>query len=188
MTGTLYSKHVERWIDCKKCPLHKCRKRVVLARGTIPCYALFIGEAPGESENALGKPFIGPAGKLLDEIILRAWGADPEHSGYSRAFTNLVCCIPRGDDGKLSQPYPEEIEACRSRLIEFINICRPKLLIAVGRLAESNIPIMVPKSVQATIQITHPAAILRMPVAQQGLEVQRAVVTLTTALEDLISC
>jgi uracil-DNA glycosylase len=66
---TLWSAHVDDWKDCTRCPLHTVRSNVVLARGSIPCDILFVGEAPGRSEDALGKPFVGPAGILLDEMI-----------------------------------------------------------------------------------------------------------------------
>ena len=61
-----FQQHREKWRDCQSCLLNKCRNRVVMARGKLPSPILFIGEAPGESENVVGLPFVGPAGRLLD--------------------------------------------------------------------------------------------------------------------------
>jgi uracil-DNA glycosylase len=63
---------------------------VVLCRGRLPCDVLFVGEAPGVSEDVLGRPFVGPAGKLLDTIVERALDGQ-----YDCAMTNLVACIPK---------------------------------------------------------------------------------------------
>lgn len=69
---TTWLEHVEKWRDCMRCPLSEQRSNIVLARGTVPCDVLFVGEAPGASEDALGQPFVGPAGHLLDQVIERA--------------------------------------------------------------------------------------------------------------------
>src|SRR4051812_28157858 len=99
---TTWLQHVQRWKDCQRCPLGQQRGRICLTRackagdqpgaygGRLPCDVLFIGEAPGSSEDALGLPFVGPAGDLLDQIKQRA--LPPE---TSCAFTNLVACYPR---------------------------------------------------------------------------------------------
>lgn len=67
-----YQQLVEDWKACTRCYLHLGRRKVVLARGQIPAEVLFVGEAPGEAEDTLGKPFKGPAGQLLDHIIRRS--------------------------------------------------------------------------------------------------------------------
>lgn len=185
-TLTPYQQHKQRWSNCHECPLCETRRHVVLARGTIPCDVLFIGEAPGESEDVLGKPFVGPAGQLLDRIIESAWeSVFLEVRPATFAFTNLVACIPLGEDRrKVSEPTKEWIEACRERLVEFVEICDPKLVVGVGALAKKNIPSTVLND-RKFVDLIHPAAILRMNVAQQGLAAQRCVVTLTDALEEL---
>jgi DNA polymerase len=195
---SLFQKHAARWNNCRSCPLCEGRRHVVLARGVVPCDVLFIGEAPGASEDVLGAPFMGPAGKLLDRIIAEAvdsifvGGCARMKDDEPRiAFTNLVCCVPRGDDGdKVAEPPKEAIKACQPRLKEFIALARPKLVVCVGGLATKwvksgrddlglgEVPI---------IEIVHPAAILRANIAQQGLAMQRAVVMLATAIEDHIS-
>lgn len=174
---SLYSQHAANWKSCRACNLCETRKTVVLARGTVPCDMLFVGEAPGASENVLGKPFVGPAGKLLDKII-----AEALQERCTFAFTNLVACIPLGDDGeKTKEPSLESIQACSSRLQEFIDLCRPKVIVAVGLLSQEH---LVASDELPVVSIYHPAGILRADVSQRGLMIQKCVVTLSDALED----
>jgi len=189
---SLFQQHVERWRNCRACPLCDQRGRIVLARGKVPCDVVFVGEAPGDSEDALGAPFMGPAGKLLDGIIRHAllpWAEKPR-----LAFTNLVACFPReSKEAGDNEPPDEAILACRSRLIEFIRIADPRLIVCVGALARDWLD---PKLRRLTkyvqvhreipqVAIKHPAAIIRMNVAMQGLEKQRAAVTITNAVEEM---
>ncbi len=166
-------RHQLAWKDCKRCPLCEDRSNIVLARGSLPCDVLFIGEAPGESENVLGKPFCGPAGHLLDTIIEDSIG---EYRA-KLAFTNLIACIPREEDGKkLAQPPKESILACAPRVVDFAKIASPRLIVCVGKLSTEwvrKIGIQGP-----LIDIVHPAAILRAPIQQKGLMSQRACVIL----------
>ena len=202
---SLYQKHVQRWTGCTDCLLSECRGKMVFARGTVPCDVLFIGEAPGESENVIGKPFVGPAGKLLDAIIESAFpkrwvddATDPQGAmaevvngapaKFSHALTNLTCCIPRQWDGsKAGEPEPQEIVACQPRLAEFVGLCRPKMIVCVGKLAALWVPRLPPMVMAGikVIDVAHPAHILRANAAQRPLMVQRVVVTLANALEEL---
>jgi uracil-DNA glycosylase family 4 len=185
---TAYGAFVERWKDCKRCLLCNTRQHVVLARGKIPCDVVLVGEGPGESEDSLALPFVGPAGKLLDEILSRAV---PEGVKYS--LTNLVCCIPRGDDGtKTAQPPDEAIKACSPRLQQFIALCKPKLIVTVGALARDYLEqgykysIKVDKSI-AQVTITHPSAVLRSSVAMRGLAIQRCIVVISNAIDEYVT-
>ena len=164
-------------------------KQVVFARGRVPADVLFAGEAPGASEDALGKPFVGPAGKLLDHIIERAFR---NHASRTYCLTNLVGCIPFDENGvKTEEPDPDDILACSGRLLEFVRIVQPKLIVCVGSLPEKWIigtkgkRHILAEYECARIPITHPAAVLRMNIAAQGLAVQRCVVNISNALEDL---
>jgi uracil-DNA glycosylase family 4 len=148
-----------------------------------------VGEAPGESENVIGRPFVGPAGHLLDEIIERSIGeARPD---LTCAFTNLAACIPYGEDGaKISEPEPVSIRACQPRLKEFLDLAQPRLIVAVGKLAEDWLDSKRRKGVLEgseipLVAIRHPAAILRSPTAMRYLQVQKCIVTLQDAVEDL---
>lgn len=175
---TPWQQHVERWRGCQGCELHQRRKRVVLARGSVPCDVLFVGEAPGASEDAIGAPFVGPAGKLLDEIIEEAMSGLPP---LRIAFTNLVCCIPRGEDWeKIGEPGKEHIAACRKRLEEFVALARPRLIVLVGSLAKRHSSGLVGS--RSWAEIDHPAFIMRMNEAQRGLARQRAEVRIRNAV------
>jgi DNA polymerase len=175
-----YQRHVKRWSKCCKCSLHKQRRKVVIARGSVPTDILFVGEAPGASEDVIGRPFVGPAGKLLDRIINQAIDGQ-----FDYCLTNLVCCIPKDEavKGKLGAPPTECVIACAPRLYEFIQLCKPRLIVAVGQLSAKHIP---QKDLSCpVIEIIHPAAILRMDISQQSLAYQRCVVALEDAIEDL---
>ncbi len=176
---TPYQKHKKRWSNCKKCELHQHRKRVVLARGKIPCDVLFVGEAPGASEDVLGRPFVGPAGKLLDQIIERSLNGQ-----WNYALTNLVACIPLDENGrKIGEPPLKCIKACALRLVDFCSLCKPRLVVAVGKLAKNEIhELFFSEEVADWVSITHPAAILRMDISQRGLAVRRCIVTISDAV------
>lgn len=203
--------HVEKWKDCTKCPLAQQRSNIVLARGTVPCDVLFIGEAPGQSEDAIGQPFVGPAGLLLDNPSLehpgivqhalpchKEWVSDPtyKHGTIERwvmdlrvAFTNLVACFPaeakaRGDN----EPELAEIRACRPRLEEFIALAQPRLVVRVGSLASDYAQHDSYGRIQGAevIDIVHPANILRMPLAQKQMAVQRVIVVIKNAVERML--
>ena len=175
-----YLSHVKRWNNCKGCDLHKKRNRVVPAKGTIPCDVLFVGEAPGKSEDVLGLPFVGPAGKLLDSIIFKS--KEISEVFFSYAMTNVIACIPKDDDGnKVTEPPKAAIKACRPRVAAMIELCKPKIIVAVGKVAVAEMALQNTKNIEL-ISLTHPAAILRADVSQQGLAIQRATITLADAL------
>ena len=165
-----------------RCALCNSRNKIVLARGKIPAEILFIGEAPGTSEDALGRPFIGPAGKLLDRIIEEAIDGQ-----YDYALTNLIACIPLNSEGhKTTEPPKDSITACKPRLTEFVGLVNPKLVIFVGRLATKYATgVESSRRLRKTIHIIHPAAILRMDISQKGLAVKRCIVTIEDAIDEL---
>lgn len=183
---TPYQRHVARWSDCQLCDLCKYRKKVVLLRGSIPADVLFVGEAPGESEDVLGRPFVGPAGKLLDSIV--------EQSGANRfrlAFTNLVACIPKDETlAKAGEPSKDHIYACSDRLAEIVRMVQPYLIVEVGALSSKHLlKVLGDNDIRDGLKvagITHPAALLRMPIDRKGLAIQRSIVTLRDAVEELV--
>ena len=171
---SLYQQHLAQWKNCQLCPLHKNRQKVVLAKGKIPSKILFIGEAPGISEDTIGIPFVGPAGKLLDHIIERSLDGQ-----YDYAMTNLVGCLPIIIGAK-NEPSKKSISTCHTRLMDFIELCNPKLIITVGLLATKYTPIIDGISY---VGITHPAAILRADISAQSLVIKRCIVTIEDAVE-----
>lgn len=204
---TKFQRHQVNWKSCTACSLCEGRRNVVLFRGQIPCDVLFIGEAPGASEDVIGSPFTGPAGHLLDDIVSKAMdkaghehdtGAQrPDGGWYSEwrpadlrvGYTNLISCIPLDESGsKVKEPPEESIKACEDRLEEILLICKPKLVVCVGKLPEKWLPKLFGSAQHVNdnmVTITHPAAILRMEGFQQGLATQQVVVTLRDAFAGL---
>ena len=174
-----WMRHKARWKNCEECELCETRKKVVILRGKIPCHILFIGEAPGVSEDVIGKPFVGPAGKLLDQLI-----RDSIPDNYRLAFTNLIACIPLDENGvKVKEPHKEHIEACSTRLQETFDLAKPSAVVMVGKLSEKWVPKLINKLTALRVGIIHPAAILRADVTQKGLVIQQTVVRLSNLCE-----
>jgi uracil-DNA glycosylase family 4 len=172
---SLYQQHVNKWNDCQLCSLCEKRTKVIFARGKIPSSVLFIGDAPGVSEDVLGRPFVGPAGKLLDHII-----DNSEIAGnFSYALTTLVGCAPKELGNAKGESPKESILSCRTKLLELIELCRPKILVLVGPVAQKQTP-----HIEGTkrVNIIHPAAILCMDISQQSLAIKRCKVILSDAI------
>ncbi|HCR72582.1 MAG TPA: uracil-DNA glycosylase [Anaerolineae bacterium] len=113
-------------------PLANAGTNVVISRGNPNAKLLLIGEAPGPQENIKGKPFVGPAGQLLDKI-LQAGNFDPEQDVY---ITNSVFRMPPGDDGKsFRKPNDKEIEYYRPFVFEIIRLIDPKVILLTGNVA-----------------------------------------------------
>lgn len=180
-----WSDHVNEWKNCKGCRLHTCRKKIVLGKGKLPCEVLFIGEAPGISEDVLGLPFVGPAGKLLDQQI----GLASNLAEYlPRMFwTNLVGCIPKEEDSnrKAGEPTKDEMEACWPRVQQLITIAKPRLIITVGDLATKQGNKNHYDQYAQVTNIRHPAFILRANPVQQSYENQQVIVRLSTVFRTL---
>ena len=186
---TPWQQYVEDWSNCDQCPLCLQRSRIVLARGSVPADIVLVGEAPGVSEDILGVPFAGPAGGLLDHIT----DAALHGRQISCAWTNLVACFPRlAKEAGDNEPTDKEIKACGNRLREFITLCRPKLIVTVGKLSDRWTPKITEKAEgyrnkpPRWCSLVHPAAILRQTEAQKGLSIQRSIVVLRTAIDDMM--
>lgn len=109
---------------CQKCSLFKTRRNPVVGEGNPKASIMFIGEAPGLSEDRTGRPFCGPAGKILDEML--------ESIGIKRKevfIGNLLKCRPPAN----RDPRKEEIEACSPFLNSQIEIIKPKIICPLGR-------------------------------------------------------
>lgn len=187
-----FKEHRTKWNNCQACSLCQTRKHVVLGRGSLPASILFVGEAPGASEDVLGQPFKGPAGQLLDQIIERAL----KGRKVALAFTNVVACLPVDENGKKSdEPEIEAIEACRDRLTEFVELAKPRAIVLVGKLSEKYTPLATERiEKEANIpavqwrKIVHPSAILKLKTKQPeqiGLLIQTCTVTISDLLTDL---
>lgn len=191
---TKFQLHQQTWKNCTACSLCNNRRNVVLFRGQLPCDVLFIGEGPSQSDDVLGSPFVGPAGHQLDEIIKKADQSRFEDfeewnntASLRFGFTHLTACIPL-NEGRICEPPEESIKACSTRLEEILLICKPKLVVCVGKLPDKWLPKLFGSNQHINdnmIVITHPAAIMRMEGFQQGLAIQQIVVTLRDAFAEL---
>ena len=112
---------------CVKCGLHKTRTQTVFGVGDENADWMLIGEAPGAEEDRLGDPFVGQAGKLLDNM-LAAIGLDRRNNVY---IANVLKCRPPGN----RNPEPDEVAKCTPFLKRQIALIQPKLIIAMGRFA-----------------------------------------------------
>lgn len=110
---------------CTKCDLYHSRKRAVPGEGPLKAEIMFIGEGPGFHENEQGRPFVGAAGKFLEELL--------ERIGLNRKqvfITNVVKCRPPSN----RDPRPEEVEICTSNyLFRQIQAINPKVIVTLGR-------------------------------------------------------
>jgi DNA polymerase len=109
---------------CTRCILHYSRKNAVPGEGPPHARIMFIGEGPGFHENEQGRPFVGAAGRFLDELLARI--------GMQRSevfITNVVKCRPPGN----RDPLPEELEACSEYLERQIQAINPKVIVTLGR-------------------------------------------------------
>lgn len=167
----------ERWAEldalareasgCTRCGLCKTRTQVVFARGRARNRVMFIGEAPGADEDRLGSPFVGRAGKLLDQII--------DAIGFQRDeiyVANILKCRPP----KNRDPLPDEIASCTPYLERQIELVEPKIICALGRFAAQFLTGQ-PKATMGQLRgkihyykdrimvlpTYHPAALLRNP-------------------------
>ena len=109
---------------CALCPLHSGRTNAVPGEGPANAPIMFIGEGPGFHEDRQGRPFVGSAGKLLEELLASI--------GMTREqvyIANVVKCRPPGN----RDPLPEELSACRPYLERQIELIRPPVIVTLGR-------------------------------------------------------
>jgi uracil-DNA glycosylase family 4 len=111
---------------CTRCPLHESRTQTVFGVGNPDASWMIVGEAPGAEEDRRGEPFVGRAGKLLDEM-LRAVGHDRD----SVFIANILKCRPPNN----RDPNAEESAECRGYLEQQVGLVQPKIILAVGRIA-----------------------------------------------------
>ncbi|MBE6575468.1 MAG: uracil-DNA glycosylase [Ruminococcaceae bacterium] len=111
---------------CTKCALHKTRTNCVFGTGNRGADLLFVGEAPGEQEDLSGTPFVGRAGKLLDQYL---FAVDiPREDVY---IANILKCRPPQN----RDPLPEEEDACMDYLRAQVKLIEPKIIVCLGRIA-----------------------------------------------------
>ncbi|MEA1885116.1 MAG: uracil-DNA glycosylase [Thermotogota bacterium] len=158
--------------QCKKCPLHETRANTVPGEGNIHSPVVFVGEGPGADEDATGRPFVGRAGKLFEEILKAV--------SFSREdvfITNVVKCRPPNN----RNPMPDEMISCAPFLFSQLQVINPILIVTLGAVPLSFL--LGKKSVRITsmrgklieykdgvmiFPMFHPSYLLRNPSKTKG--------------------
>ena len=158
---------------CKACELWRSGTQTVFGEGAAGATVLFVGEQPGNDEDLAGRPFVGPAGRVLDEG-LQAAGIDRDQAYVTNAVKHFKW-VPRGKRRIHQKPNAAEMAACRPWLEAELAVVRPKVLVALGATAaqtllgrgfrvtkQRGVPVESPLApyVLATV---HPSSILRAP-------------------------
>ena len=155
----------EECIHCQKCGLAETRTNVVFGEGARDAEVMFIGEGPGEQEDRTGRPFVGRAGQLLDDML-----AMIDLKREKVFIGNMVKCRPPQN----RDPLPAESEACMPWLREQFRLLHPKIVVCLGRVAAQR---MIRQDFSVTREhgqiiekggilfmgTFHPAALLRQP-------------------------
>ena len=151
--------------DCQLCGLCKSRTKFVFGSGSAYAEVMFVGETPGKNEDLQGLPFVGQAGKLLDELL--------GSIGFDRSevfIANVLKCRPPGN----RDPQTEEINICKDHLVEQIKIIDPKVICTLGKFS-TQLLLNTDKGITGLrgkvfkidnhiiMPINHPAAALYMP-------------------------
>lgn len=158
--------------DCLKCSLGKTRTNLVFGVGNEKAELMFIGEAPGYYEDKQGEPFVGAAGKLLDELL-----GSIGLNRFQVYIANVLKCRPPNN----RDPLPDEVETCKPYIAEQIKLIQPKIIVTLGNHATR---LILNKSVSiSTVRgkklqgdgyfvfpIFHPAAALYTPSMKISLE------------------
>lgn len=158
---------------CTACPLYKRATQTVFGEGPKGARLMLLGEQPGDQEDVAGKPFVGPAGKILDRAL--------EEAGIKRDevyVTNTVKHFkwePRGKRRIHQKPNSREIAACRPWLEAELRLVRPKLLVCLGAMAAQSIlgpsfrvtrergKVLKSKLTPQVLATVHPSSLLRQP-------------------------
>jgi uracil-DNA glycosylase len=175
---------------CTACPLHARATQTVFGEGPSRAPLMLVGETPGDQEDLQGRPFVGPAGKLLDRC-LEAAGID-RRSAYVTNVVKHFKWVPRGKKRLHAKPNSMEIRACRPWLEAEIALVGPKVLLCLGATAaqtllgadfrvsiDRGLRVVAPLApfVLATV---HPSSLLRTVDADREQEIERFIADLKT--------
>jgi DNA polymerase len=146
---------LDQWSRCAKCAISGYAKHRVQFRGHLPARIVVVGEAPGKTEDVVGVPFVGRAGKLLD-----AWLADV---GCKLAILNLVACRPTSAlGGENRQPTIQEQGTCFFWFRSLLQLAAPRAVILLGKSAREHEEYFRPYGALPVLRVPHPAYILRL--------------------------
>ncbi|HEY6440747.1 MAG TPA: UdgX family uracil-DNA binding protein [Acetobacteraceae bacterium] len=183
--------------DCRRCHLHEQASQTVFGEGPAHARLLFVGEQPGDQEDVIGRPFVGPAGQIMDRAM--------EEAGIDRRSVYITNAVkhfkfePRGKRRIHKTPEAPEIQACRFWLdVELVRL-RPKLVVAMGGTAaravlgravtitrERGRPIEM-RDGQTVFVTVHPSYLLRVPDEDAKAREYRAFVTDLRKVAELVA-
>lgn len=156
---------------CHKCEMVNYRSKVVPGEGAEEASVMFIGEAPGWHEDQQGRPFVGPAGQYLDQLL-----ASISLNRKQVFIANVIKCRPQGN----RDPLPSEIVNCRPWLTRQIESIQPKIIVTLGRYSMAMFfPNKSISKIHGTVQkrdniiyyaMYHPAAALHQPSLRRAIE------------------
>jgi len=115
---------------CQRCKLGRTRTNIVLGEGNAKARLVFVGEAPGETEDLEGRPFVGRAGQLLDKMI--------EAIGLLRSDV-YICNLVKSRPPENRNPEPDEIKACRPFLYRQLDVIKPEIVVSLGKFASQTL-------------------------------------------------
>ena len=177
----------EACMSCQACALGKTRTNLVFGTGSPDARLMFIGEAPGEREDATGIPFVGAAGQLLDRYLFAV--GIPRDDVYIANI--LKCRPPRNRD-----PLPEEGDLCIAHLREQVRIIRPAVIVCLGRISAQRLikpdfritrehGVWFSRGAFEMCAVYHPSALLHDPTKREDmLEDMRSVAEKYRAVRD----
>ncbi len=158
---------------CRGCELYRNATQVVFGAGPARASLMVVGEVPGDQEDQVGKPFVGPAGKLLDDAFLAA-GIDRREIYLTNAVKHFKW-EPRGKRRLHARPKTREIAACRPWLEAEIEVVKPRVIVCLGAVAAQSLlgsafritrqrgERIELENERSVIPTWHPSAILRAP-------------------------
>lgn len=161
---------------CTACPLHRDATQTVFGEGDPRAAIVLVGEQPGDEEDRAGRPFVGPAGRLLDRALTRA-GLDRSALYITNAVKHFKWTKERAGGKRRihERPSPDEIEACRPWLEQELWLVRPEVVVCLGVTAARSVlkrrvtisgargeTLTSPEGYRTLVTI-HPSAILRIP-------------------------
>lgn len=180
---------------CTACPLHEAATQTVFGEGPAHARLLLVGETPGDQEDRQGRPFVGPAGKLLDRCLAAA-GIEREEAYVTNVVKHFKW-TPRGKRRLHAKPNAVEIRACRPWLEAEIALVKPELILCLGATAAQALlgadfrvtrqrGTFVPSALAPRVMATvHPSALLRAEPEEREAEIERFVADLKVAAKAL---
>ncbi len=159
--------------NCTACPLYKTGTQTIFGEGPVSAKVMMIGEQPGDREDLEGHPFVGPAGQLLDKVLMEA-GIDRREVYVTNAVKHFKW-VPAGNRRLHKKPSAREIAACKPWLEKELDLVKPEVVVALGATAAQALmgpafrvtlshgkAITVPWA-KAFVATVHPSSILRAP-------------------------